>query len=77
MVGNENVEEFNPPFEEVTREEETLKTPDNSQTGIDSSLEALVDEEQTLAQKQLQDELGREPTQEETDEWLSAHTESY
>lgn len=43
----------------------------------DSSLEALVRQEQTEADKHLREELGREPTQEEADRWLSEQTEGY
>ena len=57
------------PHKALNREDDSLQT--------DSSLEALVNQEQTLAARQLHEELGREPTQEEIDEWLKAHTESY
>lgn len=43
----------------------------------DSSLESLIDEQQTYARERLREELGREPTPEEADEWLNAHTEGY
>ncbi len=43
----------------------------------DSSLEALVHQEQAEAHKRLREELGREPTQEEADKWLSEQTEGY
>ncbi len=43
----------------------------------DSSLEALVREEQSLARERLREELGREPSQEEADKWLSEQTEGY
>ena len=43
----------------------------------DSSLEALVREEQTLARERLREKLHREPTQQETDQWLNEHTEGY
>ncbi len=43
----------------------------------DSSLEALVRQEQSDAHKRLREELGREPTQEEADRWLSEQTEGY
>ncbi|HEX8288577.1 MAG TPA: hypothetical protein VF556_11300 [Pyrinomonadaceae bacterium] len=43
----------------------------------DSSLQALIDQEQTQAREHLREELGREPNQEEIDRWLSAHTEGY
>ncbi len=43
----------------------------------DSSLEALVRQEQSDAHNRLREELGREPTQEEADRWLSEQTEGY
>lgn len=43
----------------------------------DSSLEALVREEQSIARERLREELGREPTQKEADDWLSEQTEGY
>ena len=49
------------------------KTPEEN----DSSLEALVCEEQTLARERLREDLEREPTQEEVDQWLNEQTEGY
>lgn len=43
----------------------------------DSSIEALVRQEQTIAKQKLSEELGREPTQPEIDRWLSEQTEGY
>ncbi len=43
----------------------------------DSSLEALVREEQSIARERLREKLGREPTKEETDQWLNEQTEGY
>lgn len=45
--------------------------------GNDSSLKALVNQEQSDARERLREELGREPTREEADEWLNAQTEGY
>ena len=57
------------------------KTEEKSQDKIskenDSSLEALVHQEQSVARKGLTEELGREPTQEEIDRWLNEQTEGY
>jgi DNA-directed RNA polymerase specialized sigma subunit len=70
-------------FEEITSDSEEIiahepaQRSDDSPAKKDSSLEALVDQEQSIARKNLQNELGREPSQEEIDKWLSAHTESY
>ena len=57
-------------------------TPSGESGGIspdesDSSLEALVSDQQSIARDRLREKLGREPTTEEADEWLSEHTESY
>lgn len=43
----------------------------------DSSLDALVSEEQTYVRERLRREMGREPTDEEADKWLSEQTEGY
>ena len=76
MTGNENLEEFEPGSNENTPNE-MLQNADLSKKENDSSLEALINQEQSLPHEQLQAELGREPTREEVDEWLRAHTESY
>lgn len=49
----------------------------NETTKNDSSLQALINQEQTQAREKAREELGREPTQEEIDRWLSEHTEGY
>jgi hypothetical protein len=43
----------------------------------DSDLEQTVQEEYEYLRNRLHEELGREPTQEELDEWLRRHTEAY
>ncbi len=67
----------------------TGKVPDNKifdETSVkivdappenDSSLQSLIGEEQSYSRERLREELGREPTDEEANEWLSAHTEGY
>jgi DNA-directed RNA polymerase specialized sigma subunit len=62
---------------EETEFRESERKTDNPPSQSDSSLEALVNQEQNVARRKLQKELGREPTQEEIDRWLQAHTESY
>ncbi len=42
-----------------------------------SELSEAAMEEQTYIRERLKAELGREPTNEEVDEWLREHTESY
>ncbi|HEY0545397.1 MAG TPA: hypothetical protein VGC91_08490 [Pyrinomonadaceae bacterium] len=46
--------------------------PDN-----DASLEEAVREEREYVRGRLREELRREPTDEEVDEWLRQHTEGY
>jgi hypothetical protein len=43
----------------------------------DPDLEEAVQEEYEYLRNRLQEELGREPTDEELDEWLRRHTEAY
>ena len=47
----------------------------NDQEGFDLS-EAATEEERFVREK-LTEELGREPTRDEIDDWLREHTESY
>jgi hypothetical protein len=42
-----------------------------------SDLSSVAGEEQDFVRQRLRSELGRQPTQEEVDEWLREHTESY
>lgn len=42
-----------------------------------NSLEDVVRDEVELPRERLRAELGREPTEEETKEWLRQHTEGY
>ena len=43
----------------------------------DDSLEDAVREEREYVRSRLREELQREPTEEEIDEWLRQHTEGY
>ena len=43
----------------------------------DDELENVAAEEEQFVREQLQKEFGREPTDEEVNEWLREHTESY
>jgi hypothetical protein len=43
----------------------------------DPDLKEAVQEEYEYLRNRLQEELGREPTDEELDEWLRRHTEAY
>jgi predicted transcriptional regulator len=62
----------------MTTEKETLQpmdTPPDQNTN-DSLADAVRDEHEYLV-KRLRDELQREPTEAELDEWLRQHTEGY
>jgi hypothetical protein len=45
--------------------------------GGDDSLQDLSRDERDYARERMKNELGREPTDEEVDEWLRRHTEGY
>lgn len=70
-------------FEEITSGSSEEHSPESTRqtedlpSANDSSLEALVNQEEALARRSLQKELGRDPTLEEINEWINAHTESY
>lgn len=61
----------------VDEESENSAESSSKPEGNDSSLEALVNQEQSLARDRLRAELGREPTPEEVDKWLSEQTEGH
>jgi len=43
----------------------------------ENDLSEVVRGEESFVREKLKEELGREPTSEEIDEWLREHTESY
>lgn len=43
----------------------------------DNSLGEAAETERNYVRRRLRDELGREPSEEEVDEWLRRHTEGY
>lgn len=43
----------------------------------ENDLSGAVREEEAFVREKLKEELGREPTREEIDEWVREHTESY
>lgn len=49
----------------------------NTSSEKNSSLNELVRQEQFIAHDRVEEELGREPSQEETNQWLNEHTEGY
>ena len=55
---------------------ETLAADQNPGEG-DGTLDDAARREREDMRPRLRDELGREPTEEELDEWLRRHTESY
>ncbi len=57
----------------------TIEDEENKAEGTDSDakLEDVAQTEHEYLHQRLRDELGREPTEEELDEWLRQHTEGY
>lgn len=45
--------------------------------GEDASLDEAGRDEREYVRRRLRDDLGREPSEEEVDEWLRQHTEGY
>jgi hypothetical protein len=45
--------------------------------GTDNELEDVAKTEHEYLHQRLREELGREPTEEELDQWLREHTEGY
>jgi hypothetical protein len=54
-----------------------MNTDDSKETGGETELERVAETEHEYLHQRLRDELGREPTEEELDEWLRQHTEGY
>jgi hypothetical protein len=56
-----------------------IAAEDNSEMGEggDATLEDVAEREQDYLRGRLRDELQREPTDEELNEWLREHTEGY
>lgn len=50
---------------------------DNADDGADNSLDDAARNEGEYLRERLRDELGREPTEAELNEWLRQHTEGY
>ncbi|HLL14496.1 MAG TPA: hypothetical protein VK388_05505 [Pyrinomonadaceae bacterium] len=50
---------------------------DSETAGGDASLEETAERERDYLRGRLRDEWGREPTEEELDEWLREHTEGH
>ena len=54
-----------------------LFNSNESEEGGNNSLEDVVEDEQEYLRERLRDELKREPTEAELDEWQRRHTEGY
>ncbi|HYP01718.1 MAG TPA: hypothetical protein VER76_16115 [Pyrinomonadaceae bacterium] len=50
---------------------------DSTGSGGDASLEETAEREREYLRRRLRDELQREPTEDELNEWLREHTEGY
>jgi DNA-directed RNA polymerase specialized sigma subunit len=50
---------------------------DTESVSGDDSLEGAARDAREIARSRLREELGRDPTDEEIDEWLRRHTEGY
>jgi hypothetical protein len=59
----------------MTFEDEENKHPDGTESN--AKLEEVAKTEHEYLHQRLRDDLGREPTEEELDEWLRQHTEGY
>jgi hypothetical protein len=54
-----------------------MSTDDRKEVDGETELERVAETEHEYLQQRLRNELGREPTEEELDEWLRQHTEGY
>ena len=54
-----------------------MNTDDRKEAGSETELERGAETEHEYLHQRLRAELGREPTEEELDEWLRQHTEGY
>lgn len=70
-------EQFAPLRRKFTAREEEPEatTPEENSTG--SPLEEAARGEREYVRERLREDLGREPTEEETSDWLRRHTEGY
>lgn len=50
---------------------------EKNEVGASPELEEVFETEHQYLHQRLREELGREPTEEELDEWLRQHTEGY
>jgi len=59
----------------MSLEDENNKDAEDARSG--GKLEDIAQSEHEYLHQRLRDDLGREPTEEERDEWLRQHTEGY
>jgi len=59
----------------MTLDDEVNRDADDA--GSDAKLAGVAKTEHEYLHQRLREELGREPTEEELDEWLRQHTEGY
>jgi hypothetical protein len=64
-------------FDEAGNSESVGGDNDGNNDGGDATLEDAAAREQEYLRQRLREELGREPSQEELNEWLREHTEGY
>ncbi|MGB7925798.1 MAG: hypothetical protein WCF57_21345 [Pyrinomonadaceae bacterium] len=55
----------------------TAETPEPEDPAVDAPLEDAARAERDYVRERLREELQREPTEEEVDQWLREHTEGY
>ena len=55
----------------------SIENKPNESNEDKSELNRIAETEHAYLHQRLRDELGREPTEEELDEWLRQHTEGY
>jgi hypothetical protein len=53
------------------------ESPGDSNVGDDATLEDAAEREREYLRRRLREELQRDPTEEELNEWLREHTEGY
>lgn len=54
-----------------------MTLPNNNTDDNETELSEVAEREREYLHERLRQELGREPTEEELDEWLRQHTEGY
>lgn len=60
-------------FQSAFSSEERAPEPED----VDDALDEAAQDEREYVRRRLRDDLGREPSEAEVDEWLRRHTEGY